>query len=133
MKILVSTQHTQGQRKNDFCFVPEDQIVLAGSECDYETVDGRCGCRRSLVGADNHAATTTFKIVEYQGDQAEWEKLARYSYMDAGWDKTTTEDYLDESLHLLREAAKYPVGTVLEKRGEVFQIRQQELGPPIGE
>ena len=27
MKILISTQETQGYRDNDFCFVPEGEII----------------------------------------------------------------------------------------------------------
>ena len=40
MKILVATKETQGNRKNDFCFCDEEEIVKAGMECDGESVDG---------------------------------------------------------------------------------------------
>ena len=50
MKLLVATTKTQGQRKNDFCWVPEDEIVQFAFVCDGEKIDGSCGCRRSMSG-----------------------------------------------------------------------------------
>ena len=49
MKVLVATRNTQGQRGNDFCFVPEGEIVaFPAAECTGEKIDGSCGCRRSV-------------------------------------------------------------------------------------
>src|SRR3990167_30247 len=65
MKVLVSTRKTQGFRKNDFCFVPEGELVMpdfAGDICG-ET-DGECGCGRALSGVLTRKATTTFVVVE---------------------------------------------------------------------
>jgi hypothetical protein len=64
MKVLVATEETQGRRPNDFCFTEEGELVLFGSECSRETIDGPCGCRRSLVGVRSGMATTTVRVVE---------------------------------------------------------------------
>ncbi len=47
MKVLTATTKTQGARKNDFCFCDEGEMVMLGSECDGETADGSCGCKRA--------------------------------------------------------------------------------------
>ena len=65
MKILVATKEGQGQRKNDFCWAEEGEVVKFPSECDRETVDGRCGCRRSMSGANSLKGTKTMKVVEF--------------------------------------------------------------------
>jgi hypothetical protein len=54
MKLLVSTTETQGQRKNDFCFVPEGEILVFAFECDRDrgNPDGPCGCARSMSGVE---------------------------------------------------------------------------------
>jgi len=64
MKVLVATEETQGHRKTDFCWTEEGELVFFGSECTRETIDGECGCRRSLCGLRTRKATTTFRVVE---------------------------------------------------------------------
>ncbi|OGV70911.1 MAG: hypothetical protein A2283_22065 [Lentisphaerae bacterium RIFOXYA12_FULL_48_11] len=67
MKVLVATRRTQGRRDNDFNFCEEGELLIYGSECDAEAVDGHCGCRRALVGMTSGKATTTFLV---QGSSA---------------------------------------------------------------
>ena len=50
MKVLVGTKETQGQRSNDFSWAEDGELVMFGSECDREDVDGTCGCRRAMSG-----------------------------------------------------------------------------------
>jgi len=66
--IFVATRQTQGQRDNDFCFVPEGEIVtFPVFTCTGEEADGACGCRRSLCGVHSSTGTTTVKVALLEG------------------------------------------------------------------
>lgn len=131
MKVLVATKTAQGMRKNDFCHATEDELVMFGSECDGEKVDGKCGCRRALVGVTSACATTTFKIVE-RADLTP-EKLhveIREALRRGGWitdtDAADWEGAIAEQVdNLTRCAEAAPVGTIVEKRGHNFQVRER--------
>lgn len=56
MKVMVATREGQGFRENDFSWTKENELVGFTSECDGETIDGNCGCRRSMSGFDTHTA-----------------------------------------------------------------------------
>lgn len=118
MKVLISTHETQGQRENDFCFVPDGEIVKFGSECDRdEEADGDCGCHRSLVGVKCSKATTTFKVAGWVGTEEDWKREVEESYYREGW--TTAID----NSELLKVAEMYPLGAILEKREGTIQRR----------
>lgn len=119
MKVLVSTNISQGQRKSDFCFVSEGEIVCYGFECslDDKNIDDSCGCKRSLVGINSRTGTTTFKVAEWCGTEEEWEKKVEESFYLSGWERAI------DCTELLKIADKYPVGTILEKRGDIIQHR----------
>lgn len=128
MKVFVATKSLQGLRKNDFSFTLEGELVKYGFECDGETVDGHCGCKRSMVGFESQKATTTFKVVEMPiTPKAFWNKYIE-SERKAGWVK---ESATKEELKVFRAVAKellrlpnrFPVNTVLEKRANRIQTR----------
>jgi len=121
LKILVSTKATQGKRDTDFSYVPENEIVTFSFSCDRETdIDGPCGCLRSMAGIECFKATTTVKIVDVPLTIDEYtEKLTNYANL-AGYGK-----YPIPVKKLLSVSRSYPVGTVLEKRGERFVVRKQ--------
>src|ERR1700674_5071922 len=77
VKVLVSTKQTQGQRKNDFNFVPEDELVAPSviGSCGDAKADDSCGCARSLIGIDSFKATTTAEVVERELNQTQLAKL----------------------------------------------------------
>jgi len=123
MKLFVSTHETQGQRSNDFCWCEDDELVHWSSECGGETIDGPCGCRRSMAGLVSLKATTTFKVVDRPGYNVQaLADVIHRSYELGGWikpgswDGTTTS--LDEAVEIERVASQFPVGTVLERRGD---------------
>ncbi len=128
-KVMVATKETQGRRKNDFCWATEGEILRFGMECDGEEVDGGCGCRRSLVGVDSMKATTTAKVVEMPGiDEKSLATIVGASLTKAGWGhlapKEDFERYAaDDAAELLRIAATFNEGDVIEKRGETIQTR----------
>ena len=125
MKIIVATKQTQGQRKNDFSYAEENELVTFSSECDGEEVDGNCGCRRAMSGLKTHKATTTVKVVEMDLTPQDFEARILDSMIDAGWGKKEDlEPYAKSDAHeLIRLAAAFTTGSVLEKRGDTFQAR----------
>jgi len=132
MKVLVSTKETQGDwGRRDFCCVPEGELVTFAMECDSDDRwDGRCGCRRSMVGMECLRATTSFKI-EDQPDMTPGEFLSevRKSFKKAGWAKYHTPEEAtaiirEDAQRLTRLACLYPTGTVLGKRGSRIFVRK---------
>ena len=122
MKVFVATKQGQGKRKNDFCWTKEGELVKFVLECDGETIDGNCGCRRSVGGFETMKATTTFKVVDMDITREEFIRRFKESDEKAGW-KWTEKESKRFAEDLLETAEKFPVGMVLEKRGNVIKAR----------
>lgn len=126
-RILVSTTETQGRRDNDFCWVPDGEMVIAGTECTHGSIDDDCGCRRSLAGITTHRATTTFKVIDVPLEYEAVMENIRNALNVMGWGSPTLSlirDRLEEDAKdLLRQVEWLPVGTVCEKRGTHIQAR----------
>ncbi len=126
MKVLVSTKEMQKVRKNDFCFLEDGELVHFGFECDGETVDGHCGCRRSMVGIENPVATTTFKVVDQEvSEQDIINKLVKH-YVES-WHlekQDAVKIATEEAKELSALADKFAIGKILEKRGNAIQVRR---------
>lgn len=130
IKVFVSTRETQGQRDNDFCFVPEGEIVnLKGITCSGEMTDGHCGCKRSLYGINCLKSTTTMKVASFDGGIADLAKLIEGSLTKGGWREPRKEmldpEILGQASRIAEKASKFPVGTIVEYRDEVFAARQK--------
>jgi hypothetical protein len=126
MKIFVSTTKGQGVRSNDFCYVPENEPVKFVFECDDEGPDGSCGCKRCMGGMKTSKSTTTFKVAEVDMDKEAYAKLLLKSLDEGGWLKVGITEKMarDEAKELLRLAAGFRTGVVLEKRGPEIQVRK---------
>ncbi len=132
MKVLTATSQTQGWRDNDFCWTVEGELVFfVPFECGWGFIDDDCGCRRSMGGLVSHRATTTMKVVER-------EDLDPKTYFVLIADSLESQGYVTEGLlanpnvnewvhdltnELIYLAAGCPVGTVLERRGDVVAPR----------
>lgn len=93
VKILVSTQNTQGQCANDFCFVPDGELLIFGPICQRDAVapDGPCGCGRSLFGMYSLGGTTTMMVQDLSISPSHYYKEIRESVVRSGYDlKPTT-------------------------------------------
>lgn len=129
MKVIVATEYGQGVRKNDFCWVPEGEILHFGIECDKDRddIDGYCGCRRAMVGLDCAKSTTTMKVAELPVKRREvFDRLVKH-YRE-GWKmkvKAAKETARGELKDLSKIVASFPLGVVLEKRGSKFQTRRR--------
>jgi len=128
MKVLVATKEGQGIRKNDFCWVPEGEIVHFGFECDgdKDDIDGCCGCRRAMVGIDCAKATTTMKVMELPVKRRDITEQLKKHYQGDWKMKASVAEKMarDEIKEMVGIADKFPVGAIVEKRGDVLQVRK---------
>jgi hypothetical protein len=128
LKVLVATKQTQGQRKNDFCHVPEEELVRFGFACDRDADDpnGSCGCNRSLIGFDCQKATTTFRIMSIAMTKERY--IAEYLLsLGKVWDTLGSNliaDLIDDTNRLLKVADYHREGAVLEYRAGEFALRK---------
>ena len=127
MKYLVSTTKTQGVRKNDFSHADKGEILTFPTECDGESIDGGCGCRRSLVGVNTLKATTTFEVVD--DDVNLVDEVLKY-YRSYGDMLTHLEmmEFTDEDARIISTVANaFPVGAIVERRCNKFVERISEV------
>jgi hypothetical protein len=130
LKVFVSTQETQGQRENDFNFVPEGELVMFGMlTCSNEHADDGCGCARSMCGTLTHLATTTMKVVEYTGETSLADTILT-SLKESGWIGSMYEQAGLISVNpyaiakrILKAAAPFHVGAIVEYRDGQFAER----------
>ena len=126
MKALVSTKETQGQRGNDFSWTQEGELVTFGSECDRESVDGRCGCKRAMSGLTTLKATTTVKVTDLPALTQETlaEQIKRHLIKDWHLEEPIAASIASEDATALgRLASRFETGDVLERRGNKFICR----------
>lgn len=128
VKIFVSTTETQGQRDNDFCFVPEGELVYTHpwSVCDTSRrlgPDDSCGCARSMDGTATMKGTTTFRVVEMAWSLDQYVSAIQHAMKKAGW-LERLEQLVDQpdiaqevTNDMIDIASNFPVGTILERRG----------------
>jgi len=131
MRVLVSTKKMQKQRENDFSFVPENELLYFGFQCSGEKVDGRCGCRRSLVGVKCLKATTTMKVAESKLDEEGFAEVLHRAWKKGGFTDSLEDGRTrDHARRMARElvaiAKKYPVGTILERRATFAKRRTRQ-------
>lgn len=133
MKLLVSTHERQGFRESDFNFVPDGEIVVFGDECDEEHVnlDEGCGCKISMMGSKTRKGTTTTKVEEMNISEAGLNQLLMNYYINTGIAKPgieniTIKDEINQQIKNLTEVANsYEIGTILERRGKKFGLRDK--------
>ena len=122
MKVLVATEETQGQRRNDFCHVPEGELVFPGPLHTKGTVDDACGCLRSLTGVACSKGTTTVRVVEREMTEADLAAKFREAVKRGGWtlDDAVVAKMAHRMAHIMEN---FRAGAVLEYRGGVPKER----------
>ena len=124
MLFLVGTKETQGKRKNDFSHTEDGEVLMFGSECDGEKVDGGCGCRRALAGVKTAKATTTMKVADVSEDVI---RAGMVGFLVNKWsfDEAEATEFVNEDIKELHKIAEFfGEGTVLERRGRKFGERK---------
>ena len=131
MRVFVATKEGQGGRTNDFSWTKEGEYVTLGFECDSDSgPDDNCGCHRSFCGVKSLKATTTAKVVEKRITTFRYRDIILGERIKAGWtDLASIDREYISSMHeladeLMEIASGFPVGAIVEKRGDSFQIRR---------
>jgi len=136
IKVFVSTKQTQGQRQNDFSFVPEGELLTfsVSGPCGNEKADDECGCARSLVGINCFKGTTTAKVVERVLTQNQLARLFKESADKAGWGSVgyTLKAGHEFARAILSVAAKFSTGMVVEYRNQTFSERKSLVTSGVG-
>ncbi|TFC17386.1 hypothetical protein E3O19_06315 [Cryobacterium algoritolerans] len=128
MKVFVATRATQGGRSSDFNSCIEGELVwtLAPCAAGRRYPYGACGCGRSFSGMNSHGTTTTARVQEVAGLTKSSYELALQANFDAdGWCSCCTSPVADLVDDLMALAAPIPVGSVLERRLDVFTVRPE--------
>lgn len=123
MKFLVATKQTQGQRDNDFSFLPDGEPVFFGFVCSRdarEGPDGGCGCNRCFTGVNTLTGTTTALVVEVDdaGVSSIANALSDYFMQFLGNKNSSISRAYAMILDVSDMAEPFVLGTVVEKRGE---------------
>lgn len=130
MKVLVATKETQGNRKNDFSWATEGELVNFPSlVCDRESVDGKCGCKRSMCGVESLKATTTIRVSDEDMSEADLKEALLKMLKKSGWAKHMKKAELESSItadatELIKLANSFHIDDVLEIRGSKFSCRK---------
>lgn len=129
MKVFVATSEGQGLRASDFFHSKEGDLVFVTAECarDINNVDGGCGCRRCMDDTEGKP-TTTFTVADSEMTKENYvEKYLEYLIKSGRFEKEEVEDgreYLQADAEaLLQAATTFPVGEILERRGNDIQPR----------
>lgn len=129
MKVFVATKEGQGIRPSDFFHSNEGDLVFVSAECgsDINNVDGGCGCRRCMDDTEGKP-TTTFTVADLEMTKEDYvEKYLKYLIDCGRFEAEEVEDgrgYLQADAETILTAAEtFPVGEVLERRGNDIQPR----------
>jgi hypothetical protein len=144
MKVLRATKATQGQRKSDYFFCRDGELVYLAFACDSDTnPDDGCGCLRGFGGFETHKAGTTAVVVEWCGDLSTYWMEMMKCLTDEGWvktkgrNKTDPEDAAELCWYHVRQvqavADDLEPGTVVERRGRhAGDVQPRRLGAGVG-
>ena len=129
MRVLVATKETQGHRATDFCLSEEGELVCFPLECEEESIDAECGCKRSLYGVKTGKATTTFRVAEREALSLPKLTGVLTSLLVVTRYRLTKElaraEAEQTASSLAALASGFPEGTVLERRGDEFVVRSR--------
>lgn len=122
---FVSTHRTQGERDNDSNDIPDTEVVDLASLSHEDPDDLYCGCARSFVGITSRQTTTTAEIVESDLTPVQFVRRFSDALVAMGLPNTVElrADAANAATELLRLAAMWPVGTVVERRGHEIRVR----------
>lgn len=126
IRALVATKETQGQKKDDFSWTDEGEIVTFPFICDNSC---DCGCGRAVAGIKSHKSTTTFKVAELDMTGRDFIVAIHASIVNGGWFKVNDREGINfakkTAVELLETAEAFPVGTILEINRTSVKIRQR--------
>ena len=122
MKVLVATAATQGKRADDKFECIDGEFVWLVPLCPSSRIDpdSPCSCGRTFAGLSSAGRTTTAEVIDIP-------TLTRGAFSATFWAVHTRECTcsIDEATvtKLLADANRWPVGSVLERRGRRLVLR----------
>ena len=117
MRIFVSTRQTQGDRPDDFCFVPDGEIVVFPFKTNFNNKE----INTCLVGIESKSSSTTFLVMESDLSRKEYiQKIASF-FIQSG--ATVSQNEANDWGKIYAEkvisfAEKFPVGSVVGKKSQ---------------
>ncbi|WP_328617238.1 hypothetical protein OHS18_13430 [Amycolatopsis sp. NBC_00355] len=125
LKYFVSTHRTQGERDNDSNSIPDTEIVDLASLSHTDPDNSYCGCARSFVGIHSRQTTTTAEIAETDLTPVQFVRRFYDAFVAMGFPSSAElhADAANAATELLRLAAMWPVGTVVERRCHEIRVR----------
>lgn len=134
MRVLVATTELQASRSTDYCFTVAGELV---SPAVPICANPRCGCARGFAGMSSSKATTTAKVVDLPHLTLADLRDAIEDWLERdGWlDLAVNDDEIDDAGTIFDEVVSahveaitdvsehFPVGTVLERRGDLVVAR----------
>ncbi|OLF08567.1 DUF7715 family protein [Actinophytocola xanthii] len=127
LTVFVATTRTQGRRANDFAHIEGPELVDLAMTCDRDrgNPDGGCGCARAFTGLDSGRGTTTAEVAVRDLTLVQYRNIFHRRLVAFGFDddpdlRREAEQAADEMAHI---AARWPVGAVVERRGDTIAVR----------
>jgi hypothetical protein len=123
--VLVATRRTQCRRDNDFAHHDSPELVDLARTCDHGTADSVYGCGSAFTSLSSGKVTTTAEVVERDLTLVQFRNVVHRSLVAAGFDDAPElRDAAEQSADkMVRIAAGWPVGTIVERRGADIIVR----------
>jgi hypothetical protein len=127
LTVFVATTRTQGHRDNDFAHIDGPELVDLAMTCDRDrgNPDGGCGCARAFTRLDSRRGTTTAEVAVRDLTFVQYRNVFHRSLLVAGFadDPDLRREAEQAADEMARIAADWPVGTVVERRGDSLAVR----------
>jgi hypothetical protein len=121
VRALVATRQSQGERRDDFAWCTEGELVWLPEPCPTARRSGACDCARAFAGVSSHRRTTTAIVREVEGlTVASFVDIVRYGLAAEGLPSAWVPRAVDRMLAL---AAGSRPGTVMERKLEIVAPR----------
>ncbi|SDD55871.1 DUF7715 family protein [Actinokineospora iranica] len=124
--VLAATTRTQGTRDTDFITCSPPELVDITAACAHPPADqSTCWHCRAFTGLDTRRATTTAEVVELDMSVDDYVTVHLTSLLRAGLPDTpkVRQWAREAALEMLRIAAVFPVGAVVDRDGDVIEQR----------
>lgn len=114
VKVFVATARTQGLRDTDYFRAIEGEVVHLGHSCDpRRDPEWVCDCGHGFAGLSSHRGSTTAEVRVLDFTRHDLVEALRSGLAQGGRDASAAEEEADR---IIRLAAEWPVGIVIERR-----------------
>lgn len=144
VKVLVATTEAQGHRSDDYVLAVDGELVYvpitgcASTTGETEHLgagehvgERHCGCDRGFAGMASSRGTTTALVVERLDLTVQdlltalSDSLERQGALSSTWTVAENELFRRLFQRMLVTASHFPIGSIIERRGEHIRRRAQ--------